>query len=366
MAVEEIEGYSYTVSKRRRGIAPQPRQLSADELQSQLLQGVSRTFALTIPQLPTPLAGVVANAYLLCRIVDTIEDEPALSPEQKHEFCRQFVQVVAGETPAERFATGLSRWLSEHTIPAEHELIQYTPGVIGITHGLNPQQQEALRRCVELMAYGMVEFQLDNDGCGLENLAQMDRYCYYVAGVVGEMLTRLFCDYSADIAKNKETLMSLAVSFGQGLQMTNILKDIWDDKHRGVCWLPQDIFTAAGFDLNELAPGHYQESFGYGLEHLISIAHGHLKNALAYTLLIPKHETGIRNFCLWAIGMAMLTLRKLNKHRNFSDGKQVKISRRSVKATVIASRLTAAHDYGLKSLFKLAGIGLPDALRYSH
>ncbi len=58
-------------------------QLSDDDFQALLLEGVSRTFALTIPQLPQKLYGAVANAYLLCRIVDTIEDEVSLSAEQK-------------------------------------------------------------------------------------------------------------------------------------------------------------------------------------------------------------------------------------------------------------------------------------------
>ena len=59
---------------------------SNEVFQAELLEGVSRTFALTIPQLPKPLYSVVANAYLLCRIVDTIEDEVSLSPEQKKQF----------------------------------------------------------------------------------------------------------------------------------------------------------------------------------------------------------------------------------------------------------------------------------------
>ena len=51
--------------------------------QARILQCVSRTFALTIPQLPGALRDVVGNAYLLCRIADTIEDEPTLSAGQK-------------------------------------------------------------------------------------------------------------------------------------------------------------------------------------------------------------------------------------------------------------------------------------------
>ncbi|MGH8477950.1 MAG: phytoene synthase, partial [Methylococcales bacterium] len=46
--------------------------LSDLDMQSELLQGVSRTFALTIPRLPKELYAVIANAYLLCRIIDTI------------------------------------------------------------------------------------------------------------------------------------------------------------------------------------------------------------------------------------------------------------------------------------------------------
>ena len=43
--------------------------------QARILSRVSRTFALTIPQLPAELATVVTHAYLLLRLADTIEDE---------------------------------------------------------------------------------------------------------------------------------------------------------------------------------------------------------------------------------------------------------------------------------------------------
>ncbi len=330
-----------------------------DGLQDYLLQGVSRTFALTIPQLPTPLCRAVSNAYLLCRIVDTIEDEPSLSIDQKAYFCEQFIAVVTDSVPANQFTVELQPLLSGNTKPAEHQLIQRTAEVIDILFSFDAQQQEALTICIATMSRGMAEFQQKADNAGLNNIVDLNQYCYYVAGVVGEMLTRLFCYYSPEIEKQSDTLMQLAVSFGQGLQMTNILKDIWDDFDHGACWLPQDVFTRAGFDLHDLAAGHQRKKFGEGLEQLISISSEHLADALAYTLLIPKQETGIRNFCLWAIGMAVLTLRKIHHHLDFSSGKEVKISRRSVKATIITSRLTAAHDSMLRTLFNLGQIGMP-------
>ena len=76
-------------------------------------------------------------------------------------------------------------------------------------------------------------------------------------------------------------------------------------------------------------------------------------------MLIPSHEVGIRNFCLWAIGLAVLTLRKINSHLYYTDGSQVKISRLSVKGTVLFSRLTAQNDGLLKLLFYLAAFRLP-------
>jgi farnesyl-diphosphate farnesyltransferase len=51
------------------------------------------------------------------------------------------------------------------------------------------------------------------------------------------------------------------------------------------------------------------------MRELVGVAHAHLRNALDYTLLIPGKETGIRRFCLWAIGLAVLTLRKSRRRR---------------------------------------------------
>lgn len=322
------------------------------QYQHEILQHVSRTFALTIPQLPAPLATVVSNAYLLCRIADTIEDEAALSPGQKRRFSEMFISVLNGATPPESFASELHPLLSGNTRPAERELILNTPRVVRLTHGFSPRQQAALERCVRIMSRGMAEFQQKASLHGLEDLPHLDRYCYHVAGVVGEMLTELFCDYSPDIDRHRNSLLRLAVSFGQGLQMTNILKDMWEDRSRGACWLPREVFREAGFDLGALDDGGRGAGFERGMTELIAIARLHLENALSYTLLIPREEVGIRRFCLWALGMAVLTLRKIHRNLDFTAGRQVKISRRSVKGTILVTNLAVSRDALLRFLFE--------------
>ena len=333
---------------------------TADEaFQSDILQHVSRTFALTIPVLPPALSRAVANAYLLCRIADTIEDDAGLDFDAKRRFSQLFLALVRGQGDVETFGPVLAPRLAAHTLDAERELIAKTDAVLRITHSLNAVQQQALERCVRIMTDGMVCYQGQETLDGVEDQSAMDRYCYYVAGVVGEMLTDLFIDHRPELAPRKAELMRLAVSFGQGLQMTNILKDIWEDRARGACWLPRDEFARRGIQLSRLERGTTDPEYQEALRHLVGIAHGHLRNALEYTLHMPARETGIRKFCLWALGMAVLTLRKINDNPAFGSGQEVKISRGSVKATLALTRFAMKSDAALRGLFALASLGLP-------
>ncbi len=332
--------------------------ISDEGYQDQILPHVSRTFALTIPQLPAPLRLAVTNAYLLCRIADTIEDEPALSPGETLAFLERFKAVVAGRAEAEALACEVDKRLSTRTLPAERELIRNMVRVLNVTAGLTVPQRLAIQRCVDLMCYGMPRFQSSASLRGLAGSTDLDDYCYYVAGVVGEMLTELFCEYDDRIARRRPELQRLAVSFAQGLQMTNILKDVWEDRSRGACWLPQEIFTPLGLDLARLTP-EPDVRFDAGMRQLIGVAHAHLRNALDYTLCIPAAETGIRRFCLWAVGLAVLTLRKIQRNPGFTAGSQVKISRSAVAMTRVLTDLSVRNDWLLRRLFAQAARGLP-------
>nr|VFJ88120.1 MAG: farnesyl-diphosphate farnesyltransferase [Candidatus Kentron sp. H]VFJ90123.1 MAG: farnesyl-diphosphate farnesyltransferase [Candidatus Kentron sp. H]VFJ96486.1 MAG: farnesyl-diphosphate farnesyltransferase [Candidatus Kentron sp. H] len=333
--------------------------LSDEAYQNYSLRGVSRTFALTIPQLPSKLRLRVGNAYLLCRICDTIEDESSLPIEQKARFADDFVRVVEGHASAQGFADTLSKALTEATPEAERDLIRNTGRVIRLTRDFTPPQRRAIGDCVGEMATGMMHYQKRQSLNGLRDITEMGDYCYYVAGVVGVMLTKLFCDYSREIAKNRDRMLGLTVSFGQGLQMTNILKDIWEDRERGACWLPRDVFSPCPFTLREIPEHRDDGCYLAGMERLIAITLAHLQNALQYTLLIPPEEKGIRRFCFWALGMALLTLRKIDKHRNFRSGEEVKISRLSVKATIVGTELVVDNDRRARWLFSVVEKGLP-------
>jgi farnesyl-diphosphate farnesyltransferase len=333
--------------------------VSDEAYQDEVLPHVSRTFALTIPQLPPALRIGVTNAYLLCRIADTIEDEPALSPEATLILLQRFVAVVHDKEDAASLASEVVPLLSNQTLPAERDLVLNMGRVVGVTTGFDEPQRTAIQRCIAVMCGGMHQFQQTASLRGLPRSGDLDDYCYYVAGVVGQMLTELFCGYSPIIKQRRTALHELAVSFAQGLQMTNILKDVWEDRGRGACWLPQEVFTRHGIDVSQLSPGRGGPGFEAGMHELVGVAHAHLRNALSFTLLIPGAETGIRRFCLWAIGLAVLTLRKIEQTPGFASGKQVKVSHAAVGLTQFSTNFAVRQDWLLKKLFDWAARGLP-------
>jgi farnesyl-diphosphate farnesyltransferase len=333
--------------------------LTDEAYQDRILPHVSRTFALTIPQLPAALRTSVTNAYLLCRIADTIEDEPVLSADETLVMLRRFVAVLNDRESAADLAAELGPRLSGPTLPSERGLVLNLERVVRVTAALDPPQRVAIQRCLEVMCSGMHQFQCTASLRGLPRATDLDDYCYYVAGVVGEMLTDLFCAYSATIAQRRAALGEHAVSFAQGLQMTNILKDVWEDRSRGACWLPQEVFARHGVDLAQISAGQHDPRFDAGINELVGVAHAHLRNALAFTLLIPAHETGIRRFCLWAIGLAVLTLQKIRHTPGFTCGAQVKVSHSAVAMTRLFTGIALRSDWMLRALFDRAASGLP-------
>ena len=124
------------------GEAIRPSTINAElDYQARLLPGVSRTFALTIPRMPPPVSDQVTNAYLLCRIADTIEDDLSIAPDDKDALLAAFVDVVDDRAPAGPFAESCLGQLGPAVLPAERELVANTRRVVALTHGLGAAQR---------------------------------------------------------------------------------------------------------------------------------------------------------------------------------------------------------------------------------
>jgi len=361
----------------------QPIDDEARALQARLLDVVSRTFALTIPRLPGALVDVVGNAYLLCRIVDTIEDELPLDDDGREALYRRFnacLQDDALADPATRrqFATDIARLLPADAPEGERELTDCIPRVLDVTARFSADERRVLRRCVAVMTDGMGAFEtLGANGRGLNDVAMLERYCYHVAGCVGEMLTELFCLHDEGVARRRDELMPLSVAFGNGLQLTNILKDMWIDHQRGVCWLPADAFDLAAYPGQQpdggpiTLPRLMQKALDddadairlmdAGTRRLIGRCRAYLDDAMRYVVRIPSSKRGLRVFCLWSIGLSVLTLRKIRRDPVAARRHGTRIARTSVKATLAFSDASAGYGHVMRTLYAGACVGLPRA-----
>jgi farnesyl-diphosphate farnesyltransferase len=299
--------------------------------QKAILGSVSRTFALTIPLLPPMIEKVVGNTYLLCRIVDTIEDAADLSPEMKQKLSQLFLDAVLEKSPVESFVEPCLKALDHYGNLDELDLIAHTPTVLRILHTCSKDDQAAVSRCVSIMSEGMSYFHGKQTAAGLKDLREFESYCYVVAGVVGELLTTVFSNHSSAFAKNMKGHDELAVAFGQALQMTNILKDSPEDHARGVSWKPADISQKA----------------------LLKISYQKLQDSLSYIVLIPKTELGMRRFCFLAFGLAVLTLSKIAKRNEFSNKNDVKLSRKTVMTFYAFTKFAVKSDMLMQAFFNM-------------
>ena len=223
-----------------------------------LLTQTSRTFALSIPQLPEPTRTEVTLAYLLFRIADTFEDAAAWSRVRRLEALERFAAVVAApaaEAPA--LAADLAASLSEGRapdLPSAHEgylkLLAAMPFVVTRFGALSAAARRIVGEHTLRTTRGMARFVERTDGDGRLALADEDDladYCYVVAGIVGEMLTELFLLGRPALAADAAYLRRRAAPFGEALQLVNILKDAAADAAEGRQFLPAGVAPEAVF-----------------------------------------------------------------------------------------------------------------------
>lgn len=322
------------------------------ERESEQLLNVSRTFALTIPMLPSDLSDVIANAYLLCRIADTMEDDPVADAAEKIKWLNEFASCARTDFKDIVMLYDLRAravcLLKEGAVPEEYALMQEMTQACGRCRTFHHRVRHIICQGVAILSDGMAEHL---KALKINNLDDVDAYCYSVAGVVGELLARLFAFYCKNL--ENEDFYALSVSFGEGLQLTNILKDRFKDKEeRHSSFLPQ---PQEGKEAEQIA-------------NYCAITQGHLDDAIDFVKMIPRSDRGIRLFCLLNIIMASLTLKRVLKYPN-GPGSMLKITRRQVKCTAALCALLCRYNAGVSLLAKISSLGVkrirrdPKALR---
>ena len=322
------------------------------------LQLVSRTFALNIRVLRGKLHRSILLAYLYLRIADTVEDDPDMKATEKESVLALFADAFkTGKLETEKiraFVAALPQSWHGSEDPNK-DLCVKSEVVVPLLKSLPEAYKKPVCDVVIEMCGGMAKFALRQEAAlsagwfTLANVGELDEYCYYVAGIVGKLLTRLFSADTCLIGAEREAELSkLDVSFGLALQVVNIVKDCVEDSGRRVCFIPEEICRRHGFaHSSELfKDGADAQKCGAVLAELVEKAWRHLDDAIAYTKLIPNIKMRTRLFCLWPLFMAAENLSLIGDGVSvFTSDKKVKITRDTVKRIV---KETSMHFYSDK------------------
>lgn len=199
-----------------------------------ILGKVSRSFAAVIRQLPETLLVDVLIFYLVLRALDTIEDDMTAfeSNDVKIQHLLDFHKTALVDRAWSMDGVGEAD---------EKRLLQEFPKCHSVYAALRPESKDVIADITQRMAEGMAEFVGKDLGQGTIDVNEYNRYCHFVAGLVGEGLSRLFAASGLeDMSLAKE--LYLSDQMGLFLQKTNIIRDYLEDYVDGRAFWPQSVW----------------------------------------------------------------------------------------------------------------------------
>ncbi len=276
----------------------------------------SRSFSSVIQELHPELLVPIALFYLILRGLDTIEDDMTISLEEKDPLLRNFDTYTEKEG-----------WSYDGNGPNEkdRELLVQWENVTEEFRKVKPAYREIIKDITNKMGNGMADFcaNAEYNANGVDTVSDYDLYCHYVAGLVGNGLTRLFVE--SGLAN--QALMQrpqLQESMGLFLQKTNIIRDIredFDDKRR---FWPKEIWSKHVDKFEDLFDPKNQEAALNCSSEMVLNSLNHADQCLFY--LAGLKEQSVFNFAAIPQSMAIATLELVFRNPNIFK-KNVKITK---------------------------------------
>ncbi|MBB5172581.1 squalene/phytoene synthase family protein [Texcoconibacillus texcoconensis] len=253
-----------------------------------MLKKTSRTFYIPITFLKPTLKMTVASAYLCMRAIDEIEDHEQLNNETKSQLLTETSALLKTTFDHKRY--------QQLVEPYKHLLPEVTLRLGDWIAFCPTDIVEKVQASTSEMAEGMAKW-AENDWT-IKTKEDLDDYTYYVAGLVGVMLSDLW-----EWNNGTKTDRELAIAYGRGLQLVNILRNQEEDDERGVSFIPE------GWTLDE--------TFSYAEKNL-ALAEEYMKDLDRRDMIL---------FCQIPLELAKKTLKAMKNGRE-------KMTRSEVEATV--------------------------------
>lgn len=307
------------------------------------VQGVSRTFALTVDVLEEPMASYICVGYLLCRVADTVEDAGHIPPAAQADLLRTYDAALDpdDETSVEEFVADVAEWLPPEAERSDDwEVVASAPRVVRTFEALPADVREAITPPVRELVGGMAMFvdrHADHGGLRLQDRAELREYCYYAAGTVGTLITNLVTRGDVDPDRER-TLYDTAVEFGLLLQLVNVSKDVYDDfTEENNVYLPAEWLADEGVDQEAVLDPRNRDGSASVVRRTARFARSFVDDAQTYLEHVPLSDGN--TLAAWAIPflLAVGTLRELtDRPEHALTERDVKVSRQEVFAVVSA------------------------------
>lgn len=207
-----------------------------------VLKETSRTFYIPITLLKRELRLTVGSAYLCMRAIDEIEDHETLAADVKQNLLQNTEKLLLEDGEFDQHA--YLRSIEPYQLKLPEVTIRLADWIKVCPEGIVRKVRESTAE----MAGGMADW-VERDWF-IKTKDDLDNYTYYVAGLVGVMLSDIWKWYDGT-----ETDQDLAIGFGRGLQAVNILRNQHEDyTERGVRFIPEgwnrdDVFEYANENL---------------------------------------------------------------------------------------------------------------------
>jgi farnesyl-diphosphate farnesyltransferase len=302
------------------------------------VDGVSRTFALTVAELEEPMSRDICVGYLLCRVADTVEDAGHVPADEKHALLRCYGRVFDPEddTTVAAFRERVAEWIPENP-DEDWTVVAESPRIVRTFESLDPASKRAIRPPVRELIGGMAMFvdrHATHGGLRLQTLEELEEYCWYAAGTVGTLVTGLL---SRNVDPSvRDTLRNNARSFALLLQLVNVAKDVAADyEEENNVYLPQEFLEAQQLDTEDISDPDKSEAFGHVIGRVVSRAEGYLDGAQRWLEAMP--EVRGNTLSAWAIPflLAVGTIRELEQRpEDVIQKGDVKVSRPEVYAVM--------------------------------
>lgn len=322
-----------------------------------LLPKVSRSFSLCIKMFPKPIDEEIMVAYLLYRVIDTVEDCSA-PVGTKGEMFGKVMGVLAPKKYNEAAAIECRNGLLEKIDATyETELLENFERVVRVYFSLPGKIRKSIFRWGKVMAEGMYEY-LDR---GIYTIEDQDKYSYYVAGVVGYLINDVLYHNRIINAKLRKRLRSHAKAFGLALQKVNILRDVAKDLRQGRRYWPERLIQEYHLTYDTMCLPENRKIAIQILKEQVVDALKYLHSAMYYIISLPKKAVRVRIACAIPLFMAIESFAKCDGNGQVFDAEsKVKISRVQVYAILAKSMaLSVFNGMLLGWFYESLGKGTP-------